>query len=115
MKLCGVCILTNDAPRLAAFYEMALEIKPFAEGEHYGFDGAQLAVYNPGDVRVTEDKNMSLMFYVDDIDAEYERLRKAIPGIRVTSPPERRPWGAYSFWFLDPDGNTVSFVEKKGE
>lgn len=86
---------------------------PVVEGQHYGFDSAQLAVYNPGQVNVVNDKNMSLMFYAHDVLAEYDRLMQAIPGIGITSPPERRPWGAYSFWFLDPDGNTVSFIEKK--
>ncbi len=113
MQLCGVCILTNDAPRLAAFYETVLREKPDAQGQHFGFSRAQLAVYNPGGVRVAEDKNMSLMYYVPDAAAEYERLLKELPGIRITSPPERRPWGAFSFWSLDPDGNTVSLVEKK--
>jgi hypothetical protein len=46
------------------------------------------------------------------IDVFCERLMKEILGIKVTSPHERRPWCAFSFWFLDPDGNTISFVEK---
>jgi predicted enzyme related to lactoylglutathione lyase len=112
MKLCGVCIYTNDAPRLASFYTIVLREAPVVAGEHCGFDHAQLAVYNPGSVNVVPDKNMSLMYFVEDIQAEYERLLKEIPGIEITSPPEIRPWGAYSFWFLDPDGNTVSFIEK---
>lgn len=110
MKLCGVCVLTDDAPRLAAFYEAVFQEAPLVEGSHYGFHGAQLSVYDPGDVRVVPDKNMSLMYYVTDLAAEYKRLL-AIPGATVTSPPERRPLGAYSFWFQDPDGNTVSFIE----
>ncbi|MEK4006011.1 VOC family protein [Paenibacillus sp. FSL H3-0333] len=113
MKLCGVCILTDNAPRLAAFYEIVLKESPVVEGQHYGFDNAQLAVYNPGQVNVVYDKNMSLMFFVHDVLAEYNRLMQAIPGIEITSPPERKPWGAYSFWFLDPDGNTVSFIEQR--
>ncbi|MEK4059331.1 MULTISPECIES: VOC family protein [Paenibacillus] len=113
MKLCGVCILTDNAPRLASFYEIVLKESPVVDGQHYGFDSAQLAVYNPGNVNVVNDKNMSLMFYVHDVLAEYDRLMKGIPDIGITSPPKCRPWGAYSFWFLDPDGNTVSFIEKK--
>ncbi len=112
MKLIGVCILTDDAPRLAAFYETVLREKPFAEGSHDGFDKAQLAVYDPGGVRVVPDKNMSVMYYVNDLEAEYARLRREFPDLDVASPPQRRPWGAYSFWIRDPDGNTVSFVEE---
>ncbi len=113
MKLCGVCILTDDAPRLAAFYETVLKESPVVDGQHYGFDDAQLAVYNPGNVNVVNDKNMSLMFYVDDVSKEYGRLIEEVRNIVIKSPPERRPWDAFSFWFLDPDGNTVSFIEKK--
>jgi len=112
MKLCGVCILTDDAPRLAAFYEIVLNESPVVDGQHYGFDNAQLAVYDPGNVNVVNDKNMSLMYFVHDVMVEYERLMKEIPNIVIMSPPEHRLWGAFSFWFLDPDGNTVSFIEK---
>jgi predicted enzyme related to lactoylglutathione lyase len=112
MQLAGVCILTNDAPRLAAFYETVLQEAPVVEGAHYGFSRALLAIYNPGGVRVS-DKNMSLMYYVPDLTAEYRRLLNALPGLHVVSPPERRPWGAFSCWVLDPDGNTVSLIEKE--
>ena len=111
MKLCGVCILTNNAPRLAAFYEVVFQEAPEVDDPHYSFASAQLSVYNPGDVTVVPEKNMSLMYFVRDVAAEYARLTAKIPDLTVTSPPERRPWGAYSFWFLDPDGNTVSIVE----
>lgn len=113
MKLCGVCILTDNAPRLAAFYEILYQQPPFVEDQHYSFDSAQLSVYNPGDINVVKDKNMQLMCFVPDVMAEYHRLLKAIPDIVITSPPERRPWGTFSFWLLDSDGNTVSLVEKQ--
>jgi len=112
MELCGVCILTNNAPRLASFYTTVLREEPVVAGEHYGFEHAQLAVYNPGGINVVADKNMSLMYFADDLDVEYERLLKEIPGIEITSPPQVRPWGAYSFWFVDPDGNTISLIQK---
>lgn len=35
MKLCGVCILTGEAPRLAAFYEIALRKTPAVDSELY--------------------------------------------------------------------------------
>ena len=113
MKLCGVCILTDNAPCLSAFYQLVLKESPVVDGQHYGFTNAQLAIYNPGNVKTANDKNMSLTFFVRDVPAEYDRLMKEIPGIAISSPPEHRPWGAYSFWFLDPDGNTISFIEKK--
>ena len=115
MKFVAVCVLTNNAPRLAEFYTTVLREEPLVEGNHYGYNDSQLAVYDPGNITVSKDKSMSVMFYVDDLMDEYERLLREIPGIIITSPPERRPWGAFSFWFLDPDGNTISFIEKKIE
>lgn len=111
MELHGVCIYTSDAPRLAAFYAAVLREAPFQEGSHYSFAMAKLAVYDPGEARPAPCKNMSLVFAVPDLMAEYERLLRDAPGIAVASPPQRRSWGAYSFWFTDPDGNLVSLIE----
>ena len=112
MELRAVCILTSDAPRLAGFYAALLKEEPFVEGSHYTFVRSKLAVYDPGDVKTAEDKNMSVIFETEDVDSEYARLTAELPGIDMTSPPEKRPWGAYSFWLRDPDGNTVSIAEK---
>jgi len=109
MKFCGVCIETNDAPRLAAFYQAFLQKEPIVEGSHYGF--GTLAVYNPGDVTIAKEKNTWLQFTDTDIDALYARLLREIPGLKVIAPPERKPWGAYSFWIADPDGNKIAIAE----
>ena len=109
MRYGGVCITTDDAPRLADFYKIVLQEEPFVEGSHYGF--GQIAVFDPGDVKVAAEKNVSLQFFDTDIDAEYERLLRDIPGVEIVSPPEKRPWGAYSFWFLDPDGNIIAVAQ----
>ncbi|MDF2543734.1 MAG: Glyoxalase/bleomycin resistance protein/dioxygenase [Herbinix sp.] len=110
MKFGGVCIETDNASRLAEFYKIVLQEEPFVEGSHYGF--SKIAVYNPGGVTVTKDKNIWLIFGVADLDAEYERLLREILDIEVISPPERKPWGAYSFWFVDPDGNKISVFQE---
>ena len=113
MKFGGICIETDNAPRLAAFYKILLQEEPFIEGEHYGF--GKIAVWNPGSVSVGKDKNIWLMFGVADFDTEYERLLREIPDIEIISPPERKPWGAYSFWFVDPDGNKISIFQENEE
>lgn len=112
MRFCGVCIETDDAPRLAEFYKIFLQEEPFVEGYHYSF--SKISVYNPGGVIVAKDKNMWLQFDDADIDTLYRRLLREIPNIEIISPPERKPWGAYSFWFLDPDGNKIA-VAQEGE
>jgi len=113
MRYAGVAIETDNAPRLAKFYEIVLQEKPFIEGEHYGFE--KIAVHNPGNVKVAREKNVWLMFCDSDIDALYERLLREIPDIKIISPPERKSWGAYSFWFSDPDGNKISVFQEREE
>ena len=110
MKFGGVCITTDNAPRLAEFYKTVFQEEPFVEGSHYGF--GNLAVWDPGSVKLAKDKNIWLSFSDADIDALYERLLREIPGIEIISPPERKPWGAYSFWFADPDGNKIAVAQE---
>lgn len=109
MTFGSICIETDDATRLAEFYKVFLQEEPFVEGSHYGF--SKIAVYNPGGVTVSKDKNIWLMFGVTDLDAEYGRLLREIPGLTVITPPEKKPWGAYSFWVADPDGNKISVYQ----
>ena len=111
MRFGGVCITTDNAPRLAEFYKIVLQEEPFAEDSHYGF--GSISIWDPGDVKAAKDKNIWLQFFDADIDALYERLLREIPGIEIISPPERKPWGAYSFWFFDPDGNKVAVAQER--
>jgi predicted enzyme related to lactoylglutathione lyase len=111
MKFSGVSVTTDNAPRLVEFYKIFLQQEPFVEGSHYGF--GCMNVYDPGGVKVPEDKTIWLMFSDPDIDALYERLLREIPGIAIIAPPERKPWGAYSFWFQDPDGNKIAVAEEE--
>ena len=110
MRFGGICITTNDVKRLVDFYRIVLEEEPLVEGEHYSFK--DIAIYNPGNVNTSFDKNIWLQCFCDDIEGLYNRLLKEIPNIEIISPPERRPWGAYSFWFKDPDGNRIAVAEE---
>jgi len=111
MRFGGLCITTDNAPRLAEFYRIILQEEPFVEGDHYSF--GNVAVYDPGDVTVANDKSVWLQCFTADLDSEYERLLHEIHNIEIISPPERRPWGAYSFQFKDPDGNKIAVAQVK--
>jgi len=111
MKFRSVCITTDDVFRLAEFYKIVLGEEPFAEGSHYSF--SSINIWNPGDGSVTKDKNTWMIFDDANIDALYDRLLRDIPNIKIISPPERKPWGAYAFWFADPDGNRISVFEER--
>lgn len=51
---------------------------------------------------------------VDDVLGWYDRLKAA--GLNVMGPPVLReaeyPWARYAFYFQDPDGNWLEFVER---
>ena len=110
MRFGGICVTTNDAPRLAGFYKTVFQEEPLVEGGHYSF--SQIAVYDPGGVNMAVEKNIWLQCFDPDIDSLYKRLLREIPGIEIISPPEKRPWGAYSFWFADPDGNKIAVAQE---
>jgi len=110
MRLGGLCITTDNAQRLAEFYRIVFQKEPFIEGNHYTFDN--LAIYDPGDVQANNDKTIWLQCFDRDIDALYARLLREIPNISIISPPIRRPWGAYSFQFSDPDGNNIAVAQE---
>ena len=50
-----------------------------------------------------------LVFEVDDIDGEYERLTRS--GVEVTTPIETEEWGERYFQVTDPCGVVVQLVQ----
>jgi lactoylglutathione lyase len=52
-----------------------------------------------------------IAFFVDDPDAEHERLRRA--GVHGLAPPTDRPWGERTLQLADPDGNGVELTRPK--
>lgn len=110
MQFGGICITTRDVRGMAAFYQTLLQVEPFVEGSHYAF--GNVAIYDPGDAPAPGNETVWLQCFTPDVDAEYARLLREIPGITIIAPPERKPWGAYSFWCADPDGNKIAVAEK---
>ena len=54
----------------------------------------------------------TLMFLVENADAEYEKLQQL--NISFITSPTVYPWGTKAFHFRDPDGNIIDFVERIG-
>ena len=105
-----VCLLTNDVPRLAAFYKQLLGMENGSNDETHQFiipEGTALTVYNDGTVKNNRNRNICLAFTVDDIDREYEKVLAL--GAEIIEPPTKRPWGAINMSFYDPDNNMVFF------
>lgn len=111
MKLCGVCILTDNVPQLVEFYTIVLKENANDDAVHSSFNEAQLAIWNPGNIVISPHKNMSLMYYVDDADSEFERLKNSELPIDFIHKPIVQRWGVKAFAFKDPDGNVVNFLQ----
>ena len=110
MTIGEVCLLTNDVPRLAAFYKQLLGVENGSDDETHQFiisEGTALTVYNDGTVKNNLNQNICLAFTVDDIDREYEKVLAL--GAEIIEPPTKRPWGAINMSFYDPDNNMVYF------
>lgn len=110
MKIGEVSLLTNDVPRLAAFYKQLLEIENNSNDETHQFiitEETMLTIYNDGTVKNNQNQNICLAFTVDDIEKEYEKLLSM--NARIIEGPTKRPWGAINMSFYDPDNNVIFF------
>lgn len=110
MLIGEVGLSTNDVNRLADFYRTLLRL-PKGDGDplHQVLisQGTALTVERSGRPLDGRNDRICLAFTVDDVDAEYRRLKDM--GVEIVTPPADRPWGARNMSFRDPDGNTVYF------
>ncbi|MBN1401496.1 MAG: VOC family protein [Anaerolineae bacterium] len=117
MRFDGICLITQDVPRLVAFYTEVLGVPAEGDDTHAALQtqGAHLAIFSvagmeemaPGSMAGAGQGSVTLGFEVADVDAEYERLK--VLGGAFVKPPQTHPWGARSVWFRDPDGHIVDF------
>ncbi|WP_294219918.1 VOC family protein [uncultured Chryseobacterium sp.] len=120
MNLVSLRIITDDAQKLTDFYEKITGIKAvrytpdFAEIKT---PAATLAIGSTrtlhlfgGDpiARPAENRTAIIEFLTDDVDREFERLKKDLP-LDLIQEPTVMPWGNKSLLFRDPDGNLVNF------
>ena len=107
MHLGEVCLMTRDAPRLAAFYRQLLSLPPQENHDRHQFIVAEevsLAVWDDG-TPISAVQTASLAFTTDDIHSEYRRLSAL--GVEIVQPPVKQPWGAVNMVLRDPDGRLV--------
>jgi len=114
MKLKGICIHTNNVPRLIDFYSTVLCVQAEGDDIHSVLGDVNLAIWNPGAIDdnkfKTSERFFTLMFEVEDVDKEYERLKQLDMQIEFISQPTTHPWGSRAFGFKDPDGNNIDFL-----
>ena len=118
IQFADICLITNDVPRLRAFYEAVFGGKAEGNDIHSGlsadgltlaFDHVDIADEHPAFRYISGGgaNNVIIGFNVDDTDAEYQRLLTL--GAEMLNEPATHPWGARSFQFKDPDGNILNF------
>lgn len=101
-------MLTNNVPRLAAFYRELLEVDgDSSDPVHQTIlaEETMLTVYNDGTQKNNRNENICLAFTVEDMDKAYEKV--LCMGAEIIEDPKSRPWGAVNMSFYDPDRNVV--------
>ncbi|MTE16636.1 VOC family protein [Nocardia aurantiaca] len=68
-----------------------------------------LGSFKPDRIAGSAGEGLLVVFVVDDIDAEYERVRQE--GVPIVTPIETEPWGERYFQSLDPNGIVIQLVE----
>ncbi|HXF56046.1 MAG TPA: VOC family protein [Actinomycetota bacterium] len=115
-----VILYVSDLARSVAFYRdvVGLTLK-FQESGYAEFASGpvKFALYERarlpqliGREAVPGGPAVEVVFLVEDVDAEADRLRGA--GAEVLAGPVDRPWGHRTLHVLDPDGQVVEFAQE---
>ena len=110
-------LITDDVRRLVGFYELVTGVAAEWGTEDFAevvTAQATLAIgstrtvplFGIGSAEPAANRSAILEFLVDDVDAEWERLREDLS--EVVTEPTTMPWGNRALLFRDPDGNLVN-------
>ncbi len=117
MNLVSVRIITDDVTGMVDFYEKVTGVTAERQGDVFaeiGTSSGTLAIgssktvglFGPGSVRAADNHTAIIEFLVEDVDAEFERLRGWLDV--VVTAPTTMPWGNRSLLLRDPDGTLVN-------
>ena len=118
MNLVSLRIITANIVTLVEFYEKATGVEAkwstddFAEIVTSSFTLAigstrTLAFFGEGVAQPATNKSVIIEFLVENVDAEYERIKDL--SIDIVQKPTTMPWGNRSLLFRDTDGNLINF------
>ena len=116
--LMNTCLISQNVPRLVAFYTQILNMPAKTVGSEYAefhtgvgvlaiFSSEAQEKYIPHSTEPGINKSVILEFEVADVDKEFARLQGMVKD--WVKPPTNQPWGTRSFYFRDPDGDLVDF------
>lgn len=117
MKFVSTRLITADVGSLVDFYEMVTQATAVWGNELFaeiptpvgtlaiGSDKT-VSLFGQGSAEPAANRSAIIEFIVDDVDAEYARLRGQLN--EVVTEPTTMPWGNRALLFRDPDGNLVN-------
>jgi len=117
MKFASTRLIVANIKTMVAFYETALGLPAewlapvFAEivtpTAALALGSAEtVALFKEGSAEPAANRTAIIEFQVDDVDAEFERLKDKVEFVHE---PKMMPWGNKSLQFLDPENNIVAF------
>ncbi|WP_256757940.1 VOC family protein [Cohnella sp. WQ 127256] len=120
MNFASVRIITDDVDRLVEFYEKVMGAsaeRPAPVFAEFVMPSCTLAIghsqtaqlFGAGSVVAANNHTVIIEFRVDDVEAEYARLKPIVDD--WVKEPTTMPWGNRSVLFRDPDGNLVNLFE----
>jgi uncharacterized glyoxalase superfamily protein PhnB len=115
MKFASTRLVSADIKTMVGFYEMvtgqtAEWLAPvFAEivtpSATLAFGSAEtVALFKEGSAEPAANRTAIIEFQVDDVEAEFSRLRDKV---EVVHEPKMMPWGNRAAQFRDPEGTLV--------
>lgn len=124
MDFASIRIITDDVDRLAHFYELVTgspAARPAPVFAEFRTQSATLAIGSTATVamlgdrapRPGSDASVIIEFQVQDVDAEFARIRNdGAAADVVVMEPTTMPWGNRSAIVRDPDGNLVNLFSR---
>ncbi|MCV7381871.1 glyoxalase [Mycobacterium alsense] len=124
MKFVSTRIITADVGRLVAFYEAVTGVSAVWGNELFaeiptpvgtlaiGSDKT-VPLFGIGSAEPDSNRSAIVEFLVEDVDAEFERLRASLA--EIVTEPTTMPWGNRALLFRDPDGNLVNLFTPVSE
>ena len=117
MDFASIRIITDELDRLVAFYEQVTGVsaeRPAPVFAELVLPSATLAIghsqtvelFGADSARAADNHTVIIEFLVDDVDAEYARLKPLVDD--WVQEPTTMPWGNRSVLFRDPDGNLIN-------
>ncbi|HEX6312635.1 MAG TPA: metalloregulator ArsR/SmtB family transcription factor [Acidimicrobiia bacterium] len=113
LELVSAMLYVSSVPQAAAFYstcgfDLVRDDEGLARMRAPG--GGELLLHPVPDDGSVAAPGINLYFEVSDLDGHYDRLCDA--GIDFDFPPTDMAWGRRHAYLRDPDGRTLSFVQR---